>query len=107
MKYKKLILELGIDALKCDAKRRAATSNFHASEEGKEVYSRARRFNKKNGYRDERPTKLKNFRMYLENIEKVEELAKKLDCTYTHVLERLIVEHGDKLLNPDIKEVTL
>ena len=107
MKYKKLLLELGIEALKIDSAKKKAQSIFHASNEGKETYSRMRRFNKKNGFRDKRLTKCKNFRMYLENIEKIEELAKKLDCTYSHILERLIVEHGDKLLNPNIKEVTL
>jgi len=107
MKYKKILLELGVEALKIDSAKKKAQSVFHASDKGKEIYSRMRRFNKKNGFRDERPTKCKNFRMYLENIEKMEELAKRLDCTYTHVLERLIVEHGDKLLNPDVKEVTL
>jgi hypothetical protein len=97
MKYKKLLLELGIDSLKTDAKRKAAQSAWSNTPEGKETQARRVRFQKSSGYR-QRPTKMKNFRMYLENIEKVEELAKKLDCTYTNVLERLIVEHGDKLL---------
>ena len=89
MKYKKILFELGLEAIESNIKRKKAQSSWHNTPEGKEAYQRMRRFNRRKGYRDERPTKMKNFRMYLENIEKVEELAKKLDCTYTNVLERL------------------
>ena len=106
MKYKKILFELGLAALETDAKKKKAQSARCNTPEGKEAQARRVRFNRRNGYR-EGPTKMKNFRMYSKNIEKMEELAKKLDCTYTHVLERLITEHGDKLLNPNIKEVTL
>jgi len=83
---------------KANKKRKKSLKKHHQTEEGKKAHKRMLNFvsNRPEGYtRGE--TKLRNMRLAIETSNKINELAEELQCTFSHVVDRLVLEYGDTL----------
>ena len=71
----------------------------HQTDEGKKTHLRMLNFISKrpNGRRRVEETKLRNLRLGIDASNKIDEIADKLECTFSHVVERCVLEHGDTL----------
>jgi adenine specific DNA methylase Mod len=98
MTTKKLIKKLAKkQALKSNKNRKKSIQKFWKSNEGKETHERFVRFNHERGTNVRSSvapkTKMRNFRMTQEASDRLNEIAKKLDCTYSHVLHTIITNY--------------
>ena len=85
-------------AQKGNRRRRKSLLMHHRTDEGKKAHSRMLNFVSKRpeGFR-RGETKLRNLRLGIDASNKINEIADKLECTFSHVVERCVLEYGDTL----------
>ena len=83
---------------KSNKKRKKSLQKYHQTEEAKKTTERMLNFvsNRPEGYVRGK-TKLRNLRLAIEVSNKINELAEELQCTFSHVVDRLVLEYGDSL----------